>query len=480
MSRQRIPGGPRRRPATAAGAGRLSGPCALEVLTFAPMSATSEAPAAFRHAAARPGPLRLLGEAIEDIRSRRRLVRYLVQADIKKKGADTFLGNLWWIMDPLLQMGVYVVFVSLILDVKTPDYPLFILAAILPWKWFTSSLGDSAQSVVSQEKLIKQIQFPKLVLPVAATTAGVVGFLFGLIPLGGIMLLYAERISPFLLLVPVIAFVQYVFTLGMALLVSAINVFFRDLGNVLRHVLRLWFDSGAVMTKSIVTATLLVAAAQVSIASAQGPRPQVVSPEVTCNRDHPAALCERGAAGRRRRRGLDGKPHPLTKGSDGVWTTTIGPLEPDIYTYAFNVDGVSALNPQNANTKYGYGSFGPVGSVQVPGETPQFYDVKPVPAWGDADLGRMCRGRSAWARTVWVYTPPDYDKGKGLSGAVSAARRRRRRDGLDDDRPRQPDPRQPDRREAGQADGGRDAARGTRFRATGPVRRRRWSIRLPR
>jgi len=212
-----------------------------EVLPFAPMSATSEAPAAFRHAAARPGPLRLLGEAIEDIRSRRRLVRYLVQADIKKKGADTFLGNLWWIMDPLLQMGVYVVFVSLILDVKTPDYPLFILAAILPWKWFTSSLGDSAQSVVSQEKLIKQIQFPKLVLPVAATTAGVVGFLFGLIPLGGIMLLYADRISPFLLLVPVIAFVQYVFTVGMALLVSAINVFFRDLGNVLRHLLRLWF-----------------------------------------------------------------------------------------------------------------------------------------------------------------------------------------------------------------------------------------------
>jgi len=205
------------------------------------MSATSEAPAAFRHAAARPGPLRLIGEAIEDIRSRRRLVRYLVQADIKKKGANTFLGNLWWIMDPLLQMGVYVVFVSLILAVKTPDYPLFILAAILPWKWFSSSLSDAAGSVVSQEKLIKQIQFPKLVLPVAATTAGVVGFLFGLIPLAGIMLLYPHRISAFLVFIPVIAFVQFVFTLGMSLLVSAVNVFFRDLGNVLRHVLRLWF-----------------------------------------------------------------------------------------------------------------------------------------------------------------------------------------------------------------------------------------------
>ncbi len=211
------------------------------MLPFGAMSATSDVPAAFRHAATRPGPRRLLGEAIDDIRSRRRLVRYLVQADIRKKGADTFFGNLWWILDPLLQMLVYVVFIGLILDRQTPDYPLFILAAILPWKWFTTSVNDAASAVVSQEKLIKQIQFPKIVLPVAATTAGVVGFAFGLIPLGAIMLLYIDRISPLLVLIPVIAAVQYLFTLGVAFLVSAVNVFFRDLGNVLRHVLRLWF-----------------------------------------------------------------------------------------------------------------------------------------------------------------------------------------------------------------------------------------------
>jgi ABC-type polysaccharide/polyol phosphate export permease len=205
------------------------------------MSATSEAPAAFRHAAARPGPFRLLGEALDDIRSRRRLVRYLVQADIRKKGADTFLGNLWWVMDPLLQMGVYVVFVSLILSVKTPDYPLFILSAILPWKWFTSTVTDASQSVVSEGSLIRQIQFPKLVLPVATTIAAVVGFIFGLIPLAAIMLLYPHRISAFVLLIPVIGVVQYVFSLGLAFLVGAVNVFFRDLGNVLRHALRLWF-----------------------------------------------------------------------------------------------------------------------------------------------------------------------------------------------------------------------------------------------
>jgi ABC-type polysaccharide/polyol phosphate export permease len=206
------------------------------------MSATSEAPAAFRNAAGMPGPLRRIRQGNSDIISRRRLVRYLVQADMRKRGADTFLGNFWWVLDPLLQMVVYVVFVAILSRGRgIEDYPLFIFAAILPWKWFTSSISDATNAVVSQDRLIKQIAFPKLVLPVAATTAGIVGFTFGLIPLGMLMLFYLDRISPFVVLIPVIAAVQYVFTLAMAILVAAGNVFFRDLGNVSRHVLRLWF-----------------------------------------------------------------------------------------------------------------------------------------------------------------------------------------------------------------------------------------------
>ena len=165
------------------------------------------------------------------------------------------------------------------------------------------------------------------------------------------------------------------------------------------------------MTKSIVTVTLLAAAAQVSIASAQAPRPQVVSPEVTSDRRIILRLYAPAAQQVVANGELDGTPHPLTKGSDGVWTATIGPLDPDIYTYAFNVDGVTALDPQNANTKYGYGSFGPVSIVQVPGDTPQFYDVQAVPH-GEVRIRPYTSKALGVSRTVWVYTPPDYDKGK--------------------------------------------------------------------
>ena len=211
------------------------------MVPFRPMSATSEIPAAYRNSAGDRGPIRLIREGISDIRSRRRLVRYLVQADVRKRGADTLLGNIWWVLDPLLQMAVYVVFVSIIVPRTSPAYPLFIFSAILPWKWFSASITDATTSIVRQDQLIKQIQFPKLVLPVAATTGGIVSFAFGTIALGLLMLFFPNRITPFLLFIPVIAAVQFVFTLACAFLVAAGNVFFRDLGNVVGHGLRLWW-----------------------------------------------------------------------------------------------------------------------------------------------------------------------------------------------------------------------------------------------
>lgn len=201
----------------------------------------TEAVVAVRHASGSVPALTLLRQGIADIRSRQRLVRYLVAAEMKKRGSDTLLGNLWWILDPLLQMVVYVVFVTIIARRPAPAYPLFIFAAILPWKWYSAVIGDAQLAVVRQTALIRQIAFPKLVLPIATTTAGVVGFAWGLIPLGGMLLLSPDRLSLNLLWVPVIAAVQYVFTLASAILIAAANVFFRDLGNAAGHVLRLWW-----------------------------------------------------------------------------------------------------------------------------------------------------------------------------------------------------------------------------------------------
>jgi lipopolysaccharide transport system permease protein len=206
------------------------------------MDVSQEAPAAFRTSATRPSAIGLIAEAIQDLRSRWRLIRYLAQADLKRKGTDTFFGNVWWVLDPLLQMAVYVILVTVIFKRDTPAYPLFIFAAILPWKWFSTVVSDAITSVSGQERLIKQIQFPKIVLPASAMIAGIVQFLFGLVPLFAMLVFfYSDRISAALLYLPVVALVQFVFVLAFGLIVAALNVFFRDVGNLARHVLRLWF-----------------------------------------------------------------------------------------------------------------------------------------------------------------------------------------------------------------------------------------------
>jgi len=108
---------------------------------------------------------------------------------------------------------------------------------------------------------------------------------------------------------------------------------------------------------------------------------------------------------------LDGNQHLMTKDENGIWSVTVGPLPPDIYTYNFRIDGITALDPRNANTKYGYGNFTSASIVQVPGDGPQFYDVKPVPH-GVIRIHPYESKTLGVNRTAWIYTPPDYENGK--------------------------------------------------------------------
>jgi enterochelin esterase family protein len=143
----------------------------------------------------------------------------------------------------------------------------------------------------------------------------------------------------------------------------------------------------------------------------RGRGPAVVSPEVSADGRITVRLSAPNAQQVTVSGELDGQPHTMTKGADGIWTATIGPLPPDIYTYNFNVDGLTVLDPRNTNVKMGYGNFGPINVVQVPGNGPQFYDVKPVPH-GSVNILPYVSKTMDLARTAWIYTPPGYDRGR--------------------------------------------------------------------
>jgi len=206
------------------------------------MQITNDVPASFVSSAARPSAVSLIGTAIRETISRRRLIRYLVRAQIKKQGTDTVLGNVWWLLDPLLSMMIYVIVMTFIFQRKTPDFPLFLLAAMIPFKWFTTAVSLSTTSVTTQGQLIKQIQFPKIVLPITTNGAELVNLGFGFVVLfAALLLFYPAHASAAIAWVPLIVAVQFVFTLGLSLMVASVTVFYRDVGILISHVMRLLF-----------------------------------------------------------------------------------------------------------------------------------------------------------------------------------------------------------------------------------------------
>jgi len=184
----------------------------------------------------------LLREAAGEVASRLWLVRHLSAAIRSRAGANTLLGNVWWVLDPVLQMPLYVLLVGVILRSGTQAYPLFVFSAVLSWKWFTAAMIDATLSISSRDRLIKELPFPKIILPVATIVSGIPQFAFGLVPLFALMAgFYRDRFSAWLILLPLVGAVQFVFTLAVGVALAAFNVFARDTGRLSGHVLRLWF-----------------------------------------------------------------------------------------------------------------------------------------------------------------------------------------------------------------------------------------------
>jgi len=212
------------------------------------MTTPNEAIASPRPRAKNRGPIALVRTGIGEMFGRRRLTRYLVGSELKRTHADTAFGQIWWVLDPLLQMAVYFLLFAVMLRTTIPDYPLFLFVAILPWKWFSTTLNQATLSITGHQSLIRQVQFPKIVLPTAAVVAGTMSFGFGLIALAMVYLFYLDRLSIWVVCLPVIAAVQFVLTLALGILFGALNAFFRDVQNVMTHALRLLFYvSGALI-----------------------------------------------------------------------------------------------------------------------------------------------------------------------------------------------------------------------------------------
>jgi len=172
----------------------------------------------------------------------RGLIVSLVARELKARYRGSVLGFFWSFINPLLLLSIYWFIFTKILPNPTADYEWFMVCGILPWTWFSASLTEASGSLISGGNLIKKVLFPAEILPVVNVLANMVHFL---LPLPIVILLIAlfhqPPDLPGLLWLPVVVIVQLVFTAGLALILAALTVHFRDIRDILSNVLLLWF-----------------------------------------------------------------------------------------------------------------------------------------------------------------------------------------------------------------------------------------------
>jgi lipopolysaccharide transport system permease protein len=175
----------------------------------------------------------------------RGLIQSLVGRELKARYRGSVLGFFWSFINPLLLLLIYTFVFTMILPARPggiEPYALFLFCGILPWTWFSSSMLESANVLIAGGNLIKKVLFPAEVLPIVTVLANMVHFFLGL-PILIVFLIYFDaplQVSE-LAWFPVVVAVQLVLTLGLALMVSALTVHFRDIKDLLSNLMTFWF-----------------------------------------------------------------------------------------------------------------------------------------------------------------------------------------------------------------------------------------------
>jgi ABC-type polysaccharide/polyol phosphate export permease len=178
---------------------------------------------------------------LRELLTYRALVQSLVVRELRARYRGSVLGFLWTFLNPLLLMATYALVFSVYIRIGMEKYTAFLLTGLLPWIWFSSSLLMGATSIVDGGGLIKKVFFPPQVLPTVTVVANTINFLLSLPFLLLFLLLFRVPVGwAVVALLPVMA-VQFVFTLGLVLIVSALTVRYRDLSQLLANLLTLWF-----------------------------------------------------------------------------------------------------------------------------------------------------------------------------------------------------------------------------------------------
>jgi lipopolysaccharide transport system permease protein len=175
----------------------------------------------------------------------RYLFEQMVRRELRQKYKGSALGVVWYLINPLVLMGAYYFMFGVVFKVAGPaqpeQYPLFLLMGLVVWIFFSQSLLSAAPSLLDHGALIRKARFPRETIPASVVTVQLVTFVVLLALLAPVTIAIRGSLDVALLLLPLLLVCLFAFVLGLALAVSALHAYFRDVAPILSAALLPWF-----------------------------------------------------------------------------------------------------------------------------------------------------------------------------------------------------------------------------------------------
>ena len=178
---------------------------------------------------------------IKTLFSYRELLFTLTKKELKVKYRGSALGFFWSLLNPILTMLVYSFVFSIVLRAGIKEFAIFLICALLPFNFLSNSVNYGASSIIGNSNLVNKIYFPREIIPLSIVFTNLINFFFELAALFIVLGIMGYKFYMYLYLLPIIIFIQFFLVVGMTLLVSALNVFFRDLQHLITIIMMVWF-----------------------------------------------------------------------------------------------------------------------------------------------------------------------------------------------------------------------------------------------
>ncbi len=182
-----------------------------------------------------------LMKVFKELYNYRELLKTNIKKEVRGKYKGSWLGIIWTFLNPLLMLAVYALVFPYILRVKVENYTIFMIVALIPWNFFTTAIQSGTGSVVANGNILKKVYFPREIIPISITTSQLVNFLITCIIMFIFILFSGVGFSIHIFLMPLLILIQYIITLALTFILSALTVFVRDVDHFVSVALTLGF-----------------------------------------------------------------------------------------------------------------------------------------------------------------------------------------------------------------------------------------------